>query len=88
MLPRTCHLTVTPVTDRVVEELVAAVVAAADAVRGRPAPTPDPGLAGRVLSEGLPDELAGVMATLEGLPGELVRPLLVEVLASVIDPGR
>lgn len=88
MLPRTVHLTVTAVTHRIVEELVEALVGAADAVRGRPAATPDPSLAGRVLTEGLPDELAGVMATLEALPGEVVHPLLVAVLAAAIDPAR
>lgn len=88
MLPRTVHLTVTAVTHRIVEELVEAMVGAADAVRGRPAATPDPSLAGRVLTEGLPDELAGVMATLEALPGEVVHPLLVAVLAAAIDPAR
>lgn len=88
LLPRTVHLTVTAVTHRIVEELVEALVGAADAVRGRPAATPDPSLAGRVLTEGLPDELAGVMATLEALPGEVVHPLLVAVLAAAIDPAR
>ncbi|WP_456846337.1 pyridoxal phosphate-dependent decarboxylase family protein [Cellulomonas sp. P5_C6] len=87
-LPRTAHLTVTAVTDVVVEDLVRVLVAAADAVRGLPAAVPDPSLAGRVLTEGLPDELAGVMATLEALPGEIVHPLLIQVLAAAIDPSR
>ncbi|KQS97216.1 pyridoxal phosphate-dependent decarboxylase family protein [Cellulomonas sp. Leaf395] len=88
VLPRTAHLTVTAVTHRVVEALVEALVAAADAVRGVPAAVPDPSLAGRVLTEGLPDELAGVMATLEALPGEVVHPLLIAVLAAAIDPAQ
>ncbi|GEL97170.1 pyridoxal phosphate-dependent decarboxylase family protein [Cellulomonas terrae] len=88
VLPRTAHLTVTAVTHRVVEELVATLAAAADAVRGRPAAVPDPSLAGRVLTEGLPDELAGVMATLEALPGDVVHPLLIAVLAAAVDPAR
>jgi hypothetical protein len=87
-LPRTAHLTVTAVTGVVVDELVGALEAAADAVRGRAAATPDPSLAGRVLTEGLPDELAGVMATLEALPAEVVHPLLIQVLAAAIDPSR
>lgn len=87
-LPRTAHLTVTAVTGRVVEELVEALVGAADAVRGRPAAAPDPDLAGRVLTDGLPDELAGVMATLEALPGDVVHPLLIQVLAAAVDPSR
>ncbi|MDQ0374490.1 pyridoxal phosphate-dependent decarboxylase family protein [Cellulomonas humilata] len=88
VLPRTAHLTVTAVTHGIVEELVEALVAAADAVRGLPAAVPDASLAGRVLTEGLPDELAGVMATLEALPGEVVHPLLIAVLAAAIDPAR
>lgn len=88
VLPRTAHLTVTAVTHRVVEELVATLAAAADAVRGRPPAVPDPSLAGRVLTDGLPAELAGVMATLEALPGEVVHPLLVAVLAAAVDPAR
>ncbi|WP_456824662.1 pyridoxal phosphate-dependent decarboxylase family protein [Cellulomonas sp. P5_E12] len=87
-LPRTAHLTVTAVTAGIVEDLVAALVAAADAVRGQPPAVPDPSLAGRVLTEGLPDELAGVMATLEALPAEIVHPLLIQVLAGAIDPSR
>jgi hypothetical protein len=36
MLPSTAHLTITPVTEQVAEELVVAAAAAADAVRGLP----------------------------------------------------
>ncbi len=88
VLPRTAHLTVTPVTGRVVDELVATLAAAANEVRGRPPAAPDPSLAQRVLTQGLPDELAGVMATLEAMPAEMVQPLLVEVLAATVDPAR
>ncbi|MDM7853391.1 pyridoxal phosphate-dependent decarboxylase family protein [Cellulomonas alba] len=86
-LPRTAHLTLTAVSAGIADDLAAALSAAADDVRGLPAPLPDPALAERVLTAGLPDELAGVMATLEALPADVVRPLLVEVLASVVDPG-
>lgn len=41
VLPHTTHLTVTPVTLGVADELAAALVAAADAVRGRPRPATD-----------------------------------------------
>lgn len=88
VLPRTAHLTITPVTARVLEDLVATLTAAADEVRGLPPAAPDPALAGTVLSDGLPDDLAVVMATLEALPAELVQPLLVEVLAATVDPAR
>jgi len=85
-LPRTAHLTVTPVTLRVVDDLGAAFRAAADDVRGLPPAAPDPGLAQAVLTDGLPEDLATVMATLEALPPDVVRPLLVEVLARASAP--
>ncbi|WP_426592035.1 pyridoxal phosphate-dependent decarboxylase family protein [Cellulomonas sp. McL0617] len=88
VLTRTAHLTITPVTERVLDELVATLVDAATAVRGLPPAAPDPSLAASVLSDGLPDDLAVVMATLEALPAEMVRPLLVEVLAATVDPAR
>lgn len=42
VLPHTTHLTVTPVTARVLDELVPALGAAADAVRGTPRPEASP----------------------------------------------
>lgn len=39
-LPQTAHLTITPVTERTLPDLVAALQAAADAVRGRPRANP------------------------------------------------
>jgi sphinganine-1-phosphate aldolase len=86
LLPRTAHLTLTAVTADVADRLAADLVAAADDVRGVAPAEPDPGLVARVLTEGLPDELAGVMATLEALPAEVVRPALVQVLQAAIDP--
>ncbi|WP_438855002.1 pyridoxal phosphate-dependent decarboxylase family protein [Agromyces sp. M3QZ16-3] len=53
VLPHTTHLTVTPVTDHVVGELVPALEAAADAVRGVPA------VDGGALVEGLAGQLPG-----------------------------
>ncbi|GMA25915.1 hypothetical protein GCM10025864_36740 [Luteimicrobium album] len=87
-LPRTAHLTVTPVTERVADELVEALRAGADEVRGLPLAAPDPALAQRVLAEGLPDDLAVVMATLEALPPEVKHPVLAQVLQAAIDPSR
>jgi glutamate/tyrosine decarboxylase-like PLP-dependent enzyme len=52
-LPHTTHLTVTPVTEAVVDELSAALVAAADAVRG------EPPVDGRALVAGLAETLPG-----------------------------
>lgn len=87
VLPRTAHLTLTAVTADVADQLAADLVAAADDVRGVAPADPDPGLVARVLTQGLPDELAGVMATLEALPADVVRPALVQVLQAAIDPG-
>lgn len=86
VLPRTAHLTITPVTQHVADDLAAALDDAATAVRGRAPATPDPALAQHVLTDGLPPDLAGVMATLEALPPDIVRPLLVEVLARAVAP--
>ena len=89
VLPRTAHLTLTAVSDSVAADLAVSLAQAADEVRGIPSATPDPGLVARVLTEGLPDDLAGVMATLEALPAEVVRPALVQVLQAAIEPrGR
>lgn len=44
-LSSSSHLTVTPVTGRLIDEIVAVARAAADEVRGRPAPTPPAGFA-------------------------------------------
>jgi len=87
VLPRTAHLTLTAVTADVADTLAADLVRAADEVRGVPPATPDPSLVERVLTQGLPDEVAGVMATLEALPAEAVEPALVAVLQAAIDPG-
>lgn len=86
-LPRTAHLTLTAVTADVAGELADALRAAADDVRGRAPAEPDPSLVARVAAEGLPDELAGVMATLEALPAQVVEPALVGVLQAAVDPG-
>ncbi|WP_019137211.1 pyridoxal phosphate-dependent decarboxylase family protein [Cellulomonas massiliensis] len=86
VLPRTAHLTLTAATEDVAEELATDLVRAADEVRGAPAASGDPTLVQRVLTEGLPDELAGVMATIESLPADVVRPALVHVLQTAIDP--
>ncbi|MDR5698920.1 pyridoxal phosphate-dependent decarboxylase family protein [Agromyces aerolatus] len=147
-LPRTAHLTVTPVTDAVLDELVPALVRAADEVRGIPpvdgavvlaalagadgqltdatgdvlgADLLGPGPAGAgllgaglsgaglsgaaatlsadaaaellrsfgLLASGggaLPAQLAPVLALMETLPPELAEPLLIELLARVVEP--
>ncbi|UFU04732.1 pyridoxal phosphate-dependent decarboxylase family protein [Ruania halotolerans] len=85
-LPRTAHLTLTPVTDRVTRDLVAALRAGADEVRGLSPRAPDPDLVAQVATEGLPEEMAPVLATLEAMdPGDAAAALT-GLLASVIDP--
>ncbi|SEE06781.1 pyridoxal phosphate-dependent decarboxylase family protein [Ruania alba] len=85
-LPRTAHLTLTPVTDHVTRDLVAALRAGADEVRGLSPRPPDPDLVGRVAADGLPDEMAPVLATLEAMDSTAAPEALVGLLASVIDP--
>ena len=64
VLPRTTHLTITPVTESVLPELSAALVAAADEVRGVPSVEVDPGALPPL--EGLPGS-ATAWALLQGL---------------------
>lgn len=87
-VPRSAHATLTPVSLGIADELVSAIAAAADEVRGEQPPRPDPSLVARVAEEGLPERLAGVMATLEALPRSESPALLVQLLAAVIDPDR
>lgn len=85
-IPRSAHLTVTPVTADVIDDLTAAIVAAAGAARGEPAPQANLALVEQIAAEGLPEDLAEVMATLEALPPEVAPGALVQVLAGLIDP--
>ena len=81
-LPSSSHLTITPVTVRLVDEIVDVARAAADEVRGRPAPTPPSGFA---------DVLAalesGVLSPAEilALPEDDVHAMVAGVLAD--QPG-
>jgi len=62
-LPHTTHLTITPVTERVVDDLSQALVAAADAVRGVPQ------VDGRLVLAGLADALPGGLEPLLAASG-------------------
>lgn len=64
VLPHTTHLTITPVTERVLAPLAAALVAAADEVRGIPAVTAE-----QVVG-GLPPEVVAGLANPEPLDSE------------------
>lgn len=88
VVPRTAHATLTPVTEGVADDLVDAIVRAAEEVRGQRPPAPDPRLVEQVAEHGLPQDLAGVMATLEALPRSESPALLAQLLAAVIDPDR
>lgn len=86
LLPRSAHATLTPVSLDIVDELGGAIAAAADEVRGVAPSQPDLALVAQVAETGLPDRLAGVMATLESLPRDQSPTLLARLLAAVIDP--
>lgn len=86
VLPRSAHLTLTPVTGAIATDLIGAMSAAADEVRGQAAPDPDPDLVERVATQGLPDRLAPVLATLEALPADRAAAALTGLLSAVIDP--
>lgn len=111
-LPRTAHLTITPVTERSIAELGAAMREAAAEVRGTagadgPAVVSALGIAeafsgadtagvsasqaaafleGVGMSEGLPEEMAPIMALIETMPRPLVERLLIELLARGTNP--
>jgi glutamate/tyrosine decarboxylase-like PLP-dependent enzyme len=72
VLTRTAHLTVTPVTLDVLDELVQALRDAAHEVRGREPATADPALlaaAGRLPPSGIDAATAGALLQVAGLPG-------------------
>lgn len=91
-LPRTTHLTVTPVTASVLDELAAALIAAADDVRGRPPVTAadvaallpeallSPEAAGRLDS----DTAAAILGQLFGALGSTAPGALPERMAPVM----
>lgn len=73
VLPHTTHLTITPVTERVLEPLSEALVAAGDEVRGIPPVTPE-----QVLGS-LPQELVTGLADLGPLDSETAWAVLQQV---------
>ena len=79
-LSSSSHLTITPVTGRMVEEILRIAALAADEVRGLPAPTPPPGLADVL------DALAtGALspADILALPEDDIHAMV----STVLDPG-
>lgn len=99
-LQPTTHLTITPVTADVLDELTAAIVDAADEVRGRAAADPRALLAGLTGADptaalallgvhdgALPAEQAMLTALIEALPPEMAEGMLVTLLQSLIDPN-
>lgn len=92
-LPRSTHLTVTPVTAGVLEPLRRAMVEAADEVRGRvPAGpgegdvVPNPQQLARAARSGGELDLTAVLALIEVLPREQSARLLTEFLAAFTEP--
>ncbi|ANS80367.1 Pyridoxal-dependent decarboxylase [Serinicoccus hydrothermalis] len=91
-IPRSTHLTITPVTSGVAGELAAALVAGAEDVRGQTGgvpgsaaqgevPVPDPADLARQARETGELDLASVLALIEALPRERSAALLVDFLA-------
>lgn len=102
VLPTTTHITVTPVTESVLDELIAALRTGADAARGVPpavAELPpleltelDSDTAAAILGqlgvgEGLPDRLAPLLALIQATPAPLAERLLTELLARLVEPS-
>ncbi|THG28784.1 aspartate aminotransferase family protein [Naasia lichenicola] len=94
ILPHTTHLTVTPVTSRILPELSAAMVLAADRVRGIPAVDPLAAMAAlggdpaAVVDGPLPERMAPLIALIGALPAETSEGLLTELLARLANPTR
>jgi glutamate/tyrosine decarboxylase-like PLP-dependent enzyme len=95
VVPRSTHLTVTPVTDGVVGKLVEALAGGADEVRGvAPAELvaeslPDPTELARAAREDGELDLTAVLALIEVLPREVSARMLVDFLAAFTEPrGR
>lgn len=92
VLPRSTHLTITPVTAGVVEDLAAALVGGADDVRGVVAPplsggVPDPVALARAARSGGELDLTSVLALIEAMPREVSASMLVEFLATFTEPA-
>ncbi|WP_151526085.1 pyridoxal phosphate-dependent decarboxylase family protein [Serinicoccus kebangsaanensis] len=97
-IPRSTHLTITPVTTRVLAELGRALTDGADDVRGRPpgpaaaegppgaGALPDPVALAHAARESGELDLAAVLALIEGLPREQSAGLLVDFLAAFTAP--
>lgn len=94
-IPRSAHLTVTPVTEDLLGELSVALPAAADRVRGRrgldlsdldPALVPDPAELARGARGGGGLDLTSVLALVEALPREYSANLLTRFLAEFTAP--
>jgi hypothetical protein len=95
VVPRSTHLTITPVTDRVVGKLVEALAGGADEVRGVAPPElvaeslPDPAELARTAREDGELDLTAVLALIEVLPREVSARMLVDFLAAFTEPrGR
>lgn len=92
-IPRSTHLTVTPATAQVLDDLCTALVAGADEVRGRapglesvPEALPDPALLARAARDTGELDLAVVLGLIEALPREASARMLVDFLATFTEP--
>ncbi|MHA7134075.1 pyridoxal phosphate-dependent decarboxylase family protein [Oerskovia turbata] len=85
-LPHTTHLTVTPVTAGVVDDLGAALVGAADAVRGVPRPDPQQVLSALVASIAPGAPASEALAALDALDSAAAWGLVQAVVLGGADP--
>ena len=93
-ISRSTHLTITPATESVLPELIAALVAAADEVRGTHGPAtgdagdgiPDPEALAEAARSGGELDLASVLALIEALPRERSAELLTAFLSAFTRP--
>lgn len=100
-LSRTTHLTITPVTADRLDDLVAALVAAADEVRGVPPIDATPLVAGLMAAGSpaeavealgitpggaLPDVQAPLTALIEAVPADAAGGMLIALLQALVDP--
>ncbi|MFW5473636.1 pyridoxal phosphate-dependent decarboxylase family protein [Knoellia sp. CPCC 206450] len=85
VVPHTAHLTITPVTEGLLDELSAALVGGAEAVRGHAVPSPealsadgipDPAALADAARDGADLDLTGVLTLIEALPRDASAQLL------------
>src|SRR5699024_8667110 len=89
-LPRSTHLTITPATASVIDDLIAALAAGAEEARGTapalPDEIPDPEALAAAARETGDVDMTAVLALIERLPREATAAMLSEFLAAFTRP--